>query len=167
MTMHPLFAGFEGASLYAVGQALGFAVHAESGLGALPPQLPAGHRERQLPGADLHGFHYAGGWEAPAAHCLLFVKPLTALASACWLVGLGDRLQGVRASDFYTGASVLGDLEAAAYAAGGEELAGWPRVTPDASQAFAEAFALLVDGFAVQTGNVPIKHWPPVLAMPA
>jgi len=155
MTMHPLFAGFEGASLYAVGQALGFAVHAESGRGALPSQLSAGHLERQRPGADLHGFHFAGGWEAPSAHCLLFVKPLTAFASACWLVGLGGRLYGPRASDFYTGASVLGDLEAAAYIAGGEAMAGWPRVTPDASQVFAEAFALLVDGFAVQTGNCP------------
>ena len=85
-------------------------------------------------------------------------------------MGLGDCLQGLqgtRASDFYTGASVLGDLEAAAYAAGGEALAGWPKVTPDASQVFAEAFALLVDGFAVQTGNVPIKDWPPARAMPA
>ena len=165
--MHPLFAGFEGASLYAVGQALGFAVHAESCLGALPLQLSGEHQARQLPGEDLAGFHYAGGWEAPAAHCLLFVKPLTAFASACWLAGLGDRLQGARASDFYTGASVLGDLEAAAYAAGGEALAGWPKLTPDASQAFAEAFALLVDGFAVQTGNIPIKSWSPALVASA
>lgn len=155
MTMHPLFAGFEGASLYAVGQALGFAVHAESGCGALPDQLSAEHRRRQLPGADLAGFHYAGGWSAPSVHCLLFVKPLTVLASACWLAGLGHGFKGPRASDFYSGASVLGDLEAAAYAADCEQLSGWPRVTADDSQLFAEAFALLVDGFAVHTRNIP------------
>lgn len=86
--MHPLFSGFAGANLYAVSQALGFAVHAESGLGPLPGRLPAAHRQRQQPGADLAGFQYAGGWDAPGAHCLLFVKPLTAFAQTCYLAGL-------------------------------------------------------------------------------
>lgn len=48
---------------------------------------------------------------------------------------------------------MLGDLEAALYAAGGEQTAGWPRVAPADTQLFAEAFALLLDGFMVQTGN--------------
>lgn len=89
MSMHPLFAGFSGANLYAVGQALGFAVHAECARGALPVWLSAEHRRRQLPGEDLAGFYYAGGWNAPGAHCLLFVKPLTAFAQTCYLAGLG------------------------------------------------------------------------------
>lgn len=87
MNMHPLFAGFDGFSLYAVGQALGFAVHAESALGSLSEVLPADQASRLLPGADLAGFHYAGGWNAPGAHCLLFVKPLTTLAAVCWEAG--------------------------------------------------------------------------------
>lgn len=87
--MHPLFSGFAGANLYAVGQALGFAVHAECGRGALPAWLSVEHRRRQLSGEDLAGFHYAGGWEAPGAHCLLFVRPLTAFAQTCYLAGVG------------------------------------------------------------------------------
>ncbi|MNP75736.1 hypothetical protein D3C76_1728430 [compost metagenome] len=48
---------------------------------------------------------------------------------------------------------MLGDLEVALYAAGGESTLGWPRVSPDQTQLFAEAFALLLDGFMVQSGN--------------
>lgn len=96
--MHPLFAGFDGFSLYAVGQALGFAVHAESALGPLPAELPTHQSSRQLPGGDLAGFYYAGGWEAPGAHCMLFVKPVTALALACWAAGSDQGVQGAASS---------------------------------------------------------------------
>jgi len=97
--MHPLFAGFSGANLYAVGQALGFAVHAECARGALPACLSPEHRQRQLSGEDLAGFHYAGGWDAPGAHCLLFVKPLTAFAEVCLHEGLGYTGAGDLASE--------------------------------------------------------------------
>lgn len=93
MNMHPLFAGFDGFSLYAVGQALGFAVHTESALGLLSEVLPADQANRLLPGADLAGFHYAGGWDAPGVHCLLFVKPLTPLAVVCWEAGANKGVQ--------------------------------------------------------------------------
>jgi len=85
--MHPLFAGFEGASPYAVGAALGFAIHVESALGALPITLNPLQRERMREGGDLAGFHFAGGWGAPGAHCLMFAKPLTRNAAAWWKTG--------------------------------------------------------------------------------
>lgn len=59
------------------------------------------------------------------------------------------------ASAIYTGASVLEDLRVSAYAAVGAEARDWPRVSPDHAQQFAEAHALLVDGFAWHTENVP------------
>lgn len=152
--MHPLFAGFKDVSPYALGAALGFAVHVEIGRGSLPSDLPAEVLQRLQAGGDLAGHLWAGGWEAPGrTHCLMFVKPLTALASVCWLAGLGGQWVDLRPSYFYTGAQVLGDLEAALYAAGGESTLGWPRVAPADTQLFAEAFALLLDGFMVQSGN--------------
>lgn len=154
MTMHPLFAGFKDVSPYALGAALGFAVHVDSIRGPLPSELSSEHAARLQAGGELAGFCWAGGWEAPGvAHCLMFVKPLTALASVCWLAGLGGQWRELRPSYFCTGAQVLGDLEAALYAAGGESTLGWPRVCPAETQLFAEAFALLLDGFMVQTGN--------------
>lgn len=152
--MHPLFAGFKDVSPYALGAALGFAVHVDSVRGPLPVELSPEHAARLQADGELAGFHWAGGWEAPGvAHCLMFVKPLTALASVCWLAGLGHGRVGMRASYLYSGVQALGDLEAVAYAALGEEVAGWPRLQPDDTQLFAEAFALLLDGFMVQTGN--------------
>lgn len=152
--MHPLFAGFKDVSPYALGAALGFAVHVDSVRGPLPVELSPEHAARLQAGGELAGFYWAGGWEAPGVvHCLMFVKPLTALASVCWLAGQGHGLVGMRASYLYSGVQALGDLEAVAYAALGEEVAGWPRLQPDDTQLFAEAFALLLDGFMVQTGN--------------
>lgn len=157
MTMHPLFAGFKDVSPYALGAALGFAVHVDAVRGSLPSELPTEAVERLQAGGELAGFHWAGGWESPGRmHCLMFVKPLTALASVCWLAGLGNGLVGMRASYLYSGAQALADLEVAAYAALGEEVVGWPQLRPDDSQLFAEAFALLLDGFMVQTGNAPL-----------
>ena len=154
MTLHPLFAGFKDVSPYALGAALGFAVHVTSARGPLPVELPPEYVGHLQAGGELAGFQWAGGWEAPGVvHCLMFVKPLTALASACWLAGLGGQWRELRPSYFYTGAQVLGDLETALYAAGGESTLGWPRVGTADTQIFAEAFALLLDGFLVQTGN--------------
>ncbi|MBP5971047.1 hypothetical protein [Pseudomonas iridis] len=157
MTLHPLFAGFTDISPYALGDALGFAVHVDAARGPLPSELPPEHAKRLQVGGELAGFHCAGGWEAPGvAHCLMFVKPLTALASACWLAGLGHRQVGMRASYLYSGAQALGDLEVAAYAALGEEVAGWPRLQSPDTELFVEAFALLLDGFMLQTGNAKL-----------
>lgn len=86
--MHPLFAGFHGVDLYAVGRALGFIVHAEAGRGGLPNALTHEQVGRLSSGGDLEDYLYAGGWNAPAAHCQLFVKPLTHLAGELWRVGL-------------------------------------------------------------------------------
>lgn len=87
MNFHPLFAGFKGESPYAVGAALGFAVHVETALGPLPPALDQAQRARMCEGGDLVGFHFAGGWGAPGAHCLMFAKPLTRLAATWWQAG--------------------------------------------------------------------------------
>jgi len=152
-TMHPLFAGFKGCDTHAVATALGFVAQVEVEFGPLSEALPTSLAARLQQAGDLLGFHYAGGWEAPGVHCRLFVKPLTALASACWLAGLGGQWRELRPSYFYSGAQVLGELEAALYAAGGESTLGWPHVRADETQLFAEAFALLLDGFMVQSGN--------------
>lgn len=98
MRIHPLFAGFKGVSPHALGAALGFAIHVESALGELPEQLAAKQRARLQEGGDLLGFAFAGGWQAPGVHCLMFAKPLTALAAAWWKAGacgqvLTDALQ--------------------------------------------------------------------------
>lgn len=84
MTFHPLFAGFKGESPYAVGNALGFAIHVETALGPLPATLDPRQRARMREGGDLTGFQLVGGWGAPGAHCLMFAKPLTRHAAA-WL----------------------------------------------------------------------------------
>lgn len=91
MKVHPLFAGFKGASPHAVGAALGFAVHVETYRGALPEALPVDHQPRLQEGGDLFGFRFAGGWEAPGAHCLMFAKPLTMMAASWWFVGEGEQ----------------------------------------------------------------------------
>ena len=88
MKFHPLFAGFKGFCPHLIGSALGFAIHVESGLGAMPSSLPAEHLSRMQPGGDLANFHYAGGWQAAGAHCLMFAKPLTALAAQWWCAGV-------------------------------------------------------------------------------
>jgi len=59
------------------------------------------------------------------------------------------------ASSIYTGASVLEDLRVSAYAAFGDDASDWPRLRPDQSGLFCEAFALLVDGFAKHTDTAP------------
>ena len=87
MTLHPLFAGFKDFSPYAVGAALGFAVHVDTALGPLPTTLDPLQRARMREGGDLAGFHFAGGWGAPGAHCLMFAKPLTTLAVEWWRSG--------------------------------------------------------------------------------
>ncbi|MFJ7111289.1 hypothetical protein ACIQU2_27490 [Pseudomonas sp. NPDC098740] len=87
MNLHPLFAGFKGESPYAVGAALGFAIHVETALGPLPAALDPRQRERTREGGDLADFQFAGGWGAPGAHCLMFAKPLTRMAAAWWRAG--------------------------------------------------------------------------------
>lgn len=90
MNIHPLFAGFKDSSPYAVGAALGFAIHVETVLGALPAALDPLQRVRMREGGDLAGFQFAGGWGAPGAHCLMFAKPLTRLAATWWRAGVED-----------------------------------------------------------------------------
>lgn len=90
MTLHPLFSGFKGDSPYVVGAALGFAIHVETVLGALPSTLDPLQRVRMREGGDLVGFQFAGGWGAPGAHCLMFAKPLTRLAATWWRSGVED-----------------------------------------------------------------------------
>lgn len=87
MNFHPLFAGFKGESPYAVGAALGFAIHVETALGPLPDTLDPRQRARMHEGGDLAGFQFAGGWGAPGAHCLMFAKPLTRNAATWWQTG--------------------------------------------------------------------------------
>ena len=87
MTLHPLFSGFTDSSPYAVGAALGFAIHVDTALGPLPATLDPLQRERMREGGDLAGFHFAGGWGAPGAHCLMFAKPLNRMAAAWWQIG--------------------------------------------------------------------------------
>lgn len=98
MIIHPLFAGFKGEDAFAVGGALGFDVHVETAVGALPVDVPASLRRRLGDAGDLAGFLPAGGWDAPGVHCLLFVKPRTATAMAMWRAGLGE-LPAVHADD--------------------------------------------------------------------
>ena len=88
MNFHPLFSGFHGASPYAVGDALGFAIHVEAELGKLPASLNPEQRARMDRGGDLAGYQFAGGWNAPGAHCLMFAKPLTVVAAKLWQAGL-------------------------------------------------------------------------------
>lgn len=90
MNFHPLFAGFHGVDPYAVGAALGFAIHIEATLGVLPASLNPVQRSRMDRGGDLVGFQYAGGWQAPGAHCLMFAKPLTPMAAKLWQAGLPE-----------------------------------------------------------------------------
>lgn len=90
MNIHPLFAGFKGESPYAMGAALGFAIHVETALGPLPTSLDQPQRARMREGGDLAGFHFAGGWGAPGAHCLMFAKPLTRMAATWWRAGEAD-----------------------------------------------------------------------------
>lgn len=157
MTLHPLFAGFKGKDWSAVGDALGFTVQVTTF--RAPSTWRAAPNLSGLidPRFAEAGFLFAGWWSAPGVHCLMYVKPRDATALAWWLIGLGERAQekqgGLRASDFYSGASVLQDLETGAYIASGDTLEGWPQVTPDQSALFVEAFALLVDGFASHTDN--------------
>lgn len=89
MTVHPLFAGFRGSDVHAVACALGFAAHVETNRGALPEALPAHHSARLAEGGDLYGFRFAGGWESPGVHCLLFAKPLTTMSASWFAIGLG------------------------------------------------------------------------------
>lgn len=90
MSFHPLFAGFHGVDPYAVGAALGFAIHVEASRGVLPATLNPAQRSRMDHGGDLVGFQYAGGWQAPGAHCLMFAKPLTPVAAKLWQAGLPE-----------------------------------------------------------------------------
>jgi hypothetical protein len=90
MNFHPLFEGFHGVDPYAVGAALGFAIHVEASRGLLPATLNPAQRSRMDHGGDLVGFQYAGGWQAPGAHCLMFAKPLTPVAAKLWQAGLPE-----------------------------------------------------------------------------
>lgn len=87
MDMHPLFAGFHGVDAYAVGAALGFAIHVEVVRGPLPIELSPAERGRIAARVGLDGFHFAGGWGAPGVHCLMFAKPLTRNAATWWQTG--------------------------------------------------------------------------------
>ena len=107
MIFHPLFAGFKGASPYAVGAALGFAIHVETALGALPATLDPLQRVRLHEGGDLAGFQFAGGWGAPGAHCLMFAKPLTRMAATLW-----------RAGEDAVSADPLGELKPCSFCSG-------------------------------------------------
>lgn len=88
MSVHPLFSGFKGFSPHQIGAALGFAIHVETGRGDLPLTLPAEHLARLESGEDLANFRYAGGWQASGVYCLLFAKPLNALAAEWWQAGV-------------------------------------------------------------------------------
>lgn len=90
MNLHPLFAGFNGVCPYAVGSALGFAIHVEAIRGAMPATLDPLQRARLDEGGDLAAFQFAGGWEAPGVHCLMFAKPLTQLAATWWRAGAAE-----------------------------------------------------------------------------
>lgn len=107
MNFHPLFAGFKGESPCAVGAALGFAIHVETALGALPATLDPLQRVRLHEGGDLAGFQFAGGWGAPGAHCLMFAKPLTRMAATLW-----------RAGEDAVSADQLGELKPCPFCAG-------------------------------------------------
>ncbi len=87
MKIHPLFEGFQGASPYAVGAALGFVMHVEAVIGPLPAALDRHQLMRTRRGGDLAGFKFAGGWQAPGVHCLMFAKPLTDMAMTLWRAG--------------------------------------------------------------------------------
>lgn len=88
MRVHPLFAGFAGASIDRVGRALGFELLAEVRPGALPSSLPLIERGRLSARGDLAGYRFAGGWAADGQHCLLFAKPVTETAERFWSAGL-------------------------------------------------------------------------------
>lgn len=90
MNFHPLFAGFRGEDPYAVGAALGFAIHVETARGVLPAALNPEQRSRLDHGGDLVGFRFAGGWGAPGVYCLMFAKPLTTVAAKMWQAGLPE-----------------------------------------------------------------------------
>lgn len=93
MNLHPLFAGFNGENPYAVGAALGFAIHIETALGPLPTTLDPLQRARTGEGGDLQHFQFCGGWGAPGAHCLMFAKPLTSMAAELFRVGQGGTVR--------------------------------------------------------------------------
>jgi hypothetical protein len=101
MNIHPLFAGFAGYSLHAVGRALGFAIHVETVRGALPDTLPVQHASRLQDGGDLVGFQFTGGWSAPGVHCLMFTKPLTTMAADLWRVGQEHQTRAVAQQALY------------------------------------------------------------------
>lgn len=84
MAVHPLFAGFAGASIDRLGRALGFDLRAEARPGGLPGALSFADTERMNEGGDLVGYRFAGGWEVGGLHCLLFAKPVTYTAERLW-----------------------------------------------------------------------------------
>lgn len=88
MKVHPLFAGFAGASVERVGASLGFILHAEARPGALPPSLSFNDTDRLGSSGDLAGYRFAGGWEVQGQHCLLFAKPTTYTAERLWSAAL-------------------------------------------------------------------------------
>lgn len=208
MSTHPLFAGFEKSELVRVGAALGFELRVmTSQQPFFPITAEIAESIRTRLGGSYEGFYRVARWKAPGVYCVAYAKPLTAVAMACYLAGLGrvaqqthksravffryshaasdglkgwteDRLsaQARGASDalqhglhtlsthavapplasaFYSGASVLEDLRLSAYSAVGDDARDWPVVLPDQSQQFSEAHALLVDGFAWHTENIP------------
>lgn len=97
MKLHPLFAGFKGACPHAVGSALGFAVHVETVRGVAPEALPVHQRARLQKGGELQGFCFAGSWDAPGVHCLLFVKALTTMAASWFQTGCEHACRDPRA----------------------------------------------------------------------
>lgn len=91
MKIHPLFAGFVGQEMTAVGAALGFDLRVVT---TRAPLLPLASEGRELvdgrfaDAGGLAAFSVAGSWHAPGVFCTLFARPLTPLALVWWLVGL-------------------------------------------------------------------------------
>lgn len=91
MTIHPLFAGFVGQEMTAVGAALGFDLRVVT---TREPLLPLTDEGRELvecrlaSAGGLAVFSVAGSWQSPGVFCTLFARPLTPLSLAWWLTGL-------------------------------------------------------------------------------
>lgn len=88
MKVHPLFAGFAGAPLSQLGQALGFELLAELRPGDLPRHLSFVDEVRMGEFGDLAGYRFAGGWSVAGQHALLFAKPVSATANRMWHAAL-------------------------------------------------------------------------------
>lgn len=88
MSVHPLFEGFAGAPLGALGRALGFDLLAEVRPGPLPKYLAFVDEVRMGQFGDLAGYRSAGGWCLDGRHVLLFARPTTYTAERLWFAAL-------------------------------------------------------------------------------